>query len=469
MSVSNSNPARAFLIGAISVLPLLVWWAGWYPGFLSSDSVDQVGQAFRFDFANFHPIAHTASIWLLTIAWETPAAVTLVQLLVMAGILALAARRLSQLGVPFWLAGGAAIVIASIPMVAATTITVWKDVPFTLALLWAFTELLLIGRDRTAFWSSPWGPLRLGTALGLVWAFRSNGFLTVVPVLIVLAVVERHRLLAWARAVGAVAVVGLLLPLGLQLVLPVEPGGIEPAQVFLSDLAATAVHAPDTIDSEDAALLTAVAPLAVWTERYDCTDSTPLAFAEEFRAEVMADRPGPYRSLILEQVLQATPTIAGHRWCAADYLFVPVARTGTFLHYPPFAIPANDLGISRDPLSFRAYDATLVLYQFAETPERQWFTWRPALAILVGIAVWVAVATRRPLRMLLLAGSLYFAQLANVALTTPAQEFRFAFGLYVIALLSVPLLWLVVRPPAQAAANRSAHREPSDARQGHDV
>lgn len=447
--MTSAAPPRhraVFSLGLLAVVPMLVWWLGWFPGLMSSDSMDQYAQAVRFDFFAFHPIAHTAAMWLLTRLWETPAIVTLTQVLLMAIVLAYAGRRVSDLGAPWWAALIAVWVTAALPMVAVTTVTVWKDVGFTIALVWAFAELLGLAADRRAFWASPGGPVRLGAALGSTWALRSNGFITVVAVLVIIAVVERARLRALWPTAAAVVLVGLAIPAGLVAVLPVRPGTTEPAEVFISDIAATVVHAPETIDAGDRELLEAVAPMVIWRNQYECTDGTPLAFHPRFDAAVMREDPWAYRGLVAESVLQAFPTVAGHRWCAADYLFVPVARTGSFLHYPPFDIPANDLGVARDPVSFRLYDLTLAQYQWVEDGAHRWFTWRPAIVVLAGLATWVAVAVRRRLRPMLLAGSLLVAHLGNVAATTPAQEFRYALPLYVTALISLPLWWLVVDP-----------------------
>ena len=128
---------RALVLGWLSAVPLLIWWAGWFPGFLSTDSIDQLGQVDRFDFFNFHPIFHTFSMWVVTRIWDHPGAVTLVQVLLLAGLLGFVARRLVQVGVPWWLAVGAAWFTAALPMVGATTITIWKDIPYSLAVVWA--------------------------------------------------------------------------------------------------------------------------------------------------------------------------------------------------------------------------------------------------------------------------------------------------------------------------------------------
>lgn len=446
------RPRAAFLLGLLSALPLLAWWLGWFPALMSSDSMDQYRQAVEFDFFNFHPIAHTAALWLLTRPWQSPAMVSLVQLLAMTVALALAARRLTQAGVPMWFSVGAAWFVAALPMVAVTTITLWKDVPFTIAFVWAFAELLGMARDRDSFWASPGGPIRLGIALGALWALRANGFLTVMALLVILAVVERRRIRALVPTAVAVLGIGLVLPAILVAVLPVHPGGTEPAEVFISDIAATVVHRPSIHDADDRALIEAVAPTEVWIEMYDCTDGTPLAFDPRFSSRVMRDDPWAYRGLVVESLFQAFPTVAGHRWCAADYLILPVSRTGSFLHYPPFDIPQNELGVTRNPVSERLFAATLDLYQWVEDPTHRWLTWRPALMILLGLLTWAGVAVRRGTRALWPAGALFLIHLGNVAATTPAQEFRYAFPLYAVSLLSLPLWWLIVRSLHQPLA-----------------
>jgi hypothetical protein len=448
---SSDTPRTAFLLGLISVVPLLVWWLGWFPGFISSDSVDQLGQAARFEFSDLHPAFHTFTIWLVTRVWDSPGAVTLVQVLAMAGLLALAARRLVQVGVPLWGAVGAAWVVATLPAVSMTTIALWKDVPYTLALLWAFTELLLMARDPAGFWDRRQGPVRLGVAFGLVWLFRHNGNLTVLPMVIALAIGFRRHARGLLTGLAALVAVAFLVPAVLYRAIDVAPATIEPAEVFVSDIAASFTHSPAKFGEDDVALLEAVAPLDVWRDRYDCHDSTPLAFDPEFRTQVIRDRSGEFRSLVVRTLVRDPLTVLGHRWCAASYLFVPPQPADAYFQRPPFEVVPNTLGITRDPVSWRAYEATREVFVWAEADGRLWLTWRPALAVWLGIAAYAGIAWRRGrLLRLLWPGALIGFQVLNVVATTPAQEFRFAFGIYVMCLLSVPLAWLALRP-SQAA------------------
>ncbi len=445
-------PDRAFLLALAAVLPLFTWWLGWFPGFASSDSIDQLGQVRDFDFTNVHPALHSILMWVVTRVWDSPGAVTLVQVLAMTGLLALAARRLVQLGVPVWLSAGAAWLVAALPAVGTTTIALWKDVPFTLAMLWAFTELLLMARDPGGFWRQRGGPIRLGVALGLMWMFRHNGFITVGLLLMLLGVAFRRKLRPLLKTAAAVAVVVIAVDGLLYTALGVDRAAIEPSQVFISDVAASLTHEPGNFDAGELEYLAAVAPLDVWTGRYDCTNSTPLAFAPEFDAERIAADPWPFRRLAVKTWLRDADTVLGHRFCAASYLFWPIQPGNAYFHRPPFEIAANDLGITRDPVSYRAYDFTLSIFQWAEPDGRLWLTWRPALVLWAAAAVYAFAASRARWR-LLMPAALLAAHLVNVAVTTPAQEFRFAFGLYVAGILSLPLLWLVLRPEQESQAS----------------
>ncbi len=445
-SVLTDQTRRATVLGSLTIIPLLVWWAGWFPAIMSSDSTDQWGQVLAFSFQNVHPITDTAFLWVVSLVWASPGAVALVQVVLMALLLAVVARRLVQLGVRMPMAVAAVWIIALLPMTAATTITIWKDVPFTLAMGWVFTELLLLAANRDRFWATWHAPVRLGVGLGLMWALRANGKFTVIAFAVVLAVVFSARWRNLLIGGGAMLGVGVVLPGILIAVLPVTNRPIEPAQVFMPDVGAVVVHARDALSAEDLELVTAVAPLSVWEEQYACGDSSPLLFNADYDNSVVQDNASAYRGLILRAVLAAPATVAGHRWCAGEYLLSPFNRTDTFVHRPPFAIWPNELGLERAPLSDRAYAATLWAYKAVERPAIEWLTWRPAIYVLFGLLTFASLWRKEKLRPLSWIGLLFVLQLGNVFITSPSHEFRYAFGLYLFTLASVPLWYLIANP-----------------------
>ncbi len=78
------------------------------------------------------------------------------------------------------------------------------------------------------------------------------------------------------------------------------------------------------------------------------------------------------------------------------------------------------------------------------------------MPLWLALLTYLGVAMRRSLRPLLWPGALMGIQLVNLTLTPLAQEFRFAYGVYLMSWLSLPLLWLILRPDGQTSDHRSA-------------
>jgi hypothetical protein len=419
-----------------------VWWLGWYPGFGSSDTIDQFGQIEAGTYFNHHPAIHTLYLDILSLGGSRPGLVALFQLLVFGLLLAYAARWLVAAGVPTWLAVAVAWLLGLSPAIAPTTLALWKDVPFALMMLWAWIELLALAveRDRA---DRLWPAIRLGLALAGVWLLRGNGPITVLPMLLVLVWVYRHRL----RVVGiafATIVVSVLVTVGpLYSLLDVRGASIEPAQVFLPDVAASYVSEPETFTEADEDLLEAVAPPLIWTTQYDCYDSTPLLFHPMVDQTPVRETPGPYRSLELAVLTRDPDSVLAHRLCAANFVYAPAQPADAYFHRPPYDWPPNTVGLARAPISDRAFALTDAIWRWAEIDSRLWLTWRPAIVLLPALGAVVVFAFRA--RRFLLPSALLVAHTLNVMATSPAQEFRYAYPLYLMAALTLPLLWPALR------------------------
>jgi hypothetical protein len=442
---SNSTARRSFWLASLAGLPLLVWWLGWFPGFLSPDSVDQFAQIQTGDISNGHPAFHTITMWLITRIWNHAGAISLVQVIALTLVLSLVARRLVELGAPLWATVGAAWLAGLSPAVGQTAISLWKDVAFTAAFLWVFAELLQIVRQRDAYWWDAGNPIRLGAALSLVWLYRHNGLLTSLVVAAVLAVINRKHIYRLAPTVLTLFGIVLLMQGPVYWLFSVDRDGKPAAaEVLLPVVAASYVHEPGNFDESELRLLKSIAPLDVWASRYDCDTADPLLFDPEMNLNAIRANPAPFLRLGVRTVVRDFDTSLGQYWCRASYLFVPAQPDDAYLHRPPFAIPENTLGLKRDPIWSSAADATRWVFRNAESDGLLWLTWRPALAVWAMIATYVAVARRA--RLLLIPGTLVGIHLINVAATSLSHEFRFAFPLYVTAIMSLPLWWFVRYP-----------------------
>lgn len=457
----SRRPPAFFWLAGLSILPMLVWWLGWYPGFASSDTIDQWRQGLTGDYLSHHPPIHTLYLEVASLGNTRPGLVSLLQILALAGLLTVAAKRLIDAGVPQWLAVGAAWLTGLAPAVATMTLSLWKDAMFGLLLFWAWTELLYLTRNP-AGWNRPWPPIRLGLALAGVWTFRGNGPITVILLFAALAWIERRKIrrLLLPGAVAMVAAFTLTTPLGW--LLGVRGPGIDPAQVFLPDVAASFNSEPETFTKADLGLITDLAPVEVWEERYDCFDSTPLLFDPSFDHDPLRGDRDAYRGLVIAVALRDPDSVLEHRLCAANFLYWPAQPADAYFHRPPYDIPANDVGLTRDPLSERAFAITDAVWRWGE--NFLWLMWRPAIVLLPALLTLVVLGLRKRTRHLLIPGALFLAHYANAAITSPAQELRYAYPLYLVGMLTIPLLWLAARQADDRDRVSQPELQPGDTR-----
>jgi Family of unknown function (DUF6020) len=432
-------------LAAAAAAPLFVWWLGWYPGFASSDTIDQFTQVETGVYHNIHPAIHTLYLGLLSQGGVRPGLVTLFQLLALAALLAYAAKWLVAAGVPTWLAVGVAWLLGLSPAVAPTTLALWKDVPFALLMLWAWIELLALAIEPERSYR-PWPGVRLGLSLAGVWLFRGNGPITVLLVWVVVVWIFRRRLRFLGFMAGTVVIVVVAVVGPLYSMVGVEGSAIEPAQVFLPDVAGSYHDDAGTFTPEDLALMEEVAPLDVWSDRYDCYDSTPLLFDPEFDQTPVLASPGEFRDLELGVLFRDFGDVLVNRLCTANFVYSPPQPEDAYFHRPPYDIPANEVGLARDPKASWAFDVTDRIWRWAEIDSRLWLTWRPAILLLPALAAVVLFAFRD--RRLLLPSSLLLAHTLNVMATSPAQEYRYVFPLYLMAALTLTLIWPTFRSPA---------------------
>ena len=146
------RPARAASVVALHwyAAPCLVVWSvsllAFWPGMMSSDSVDQWGQMLSGQYNDVHPAAHTLTIWLVTRVWLSPAAYALAQIGALAFTFALAMRELALAGVSRRVQMALTALFALSPVNNVMVITLWKDIPYAIALLGLFWMLLRVWR-----------------------------------------------------------------------------------------------------------------------------------------------------------------------------------------------------------------------------------------------------------------------------------------------------------------------------------
>jgi hypothetical protein len=154
----------------------------------------------------YQPPLHTLTNWLITRLWLSPTAVAVAQIVALALALCLVLWGCARLGAPARIRWTTAIWLALVPANGFLTVTLWKDVPYTVAhaLLVALSLRLVVEQGEAL------GRMRflvaLVATLGAVALYRHNGAPVVAGYLVWLVSVVGHS--ERRRAIGvAVATV----------------------------------------------------------------------------------------------------------------------------------------------------------------------------------------------------------------------------------------------------------------------
>ena len=123
---------------------------------MSPDSQDQWNQILNHKFTNAHPVFHTLSNWLLTRLWLSPACVAAAQIAALSSLVGCGISHLRRVGMPRRLAVVTAMVFAVLPANATMVVTLWKDVPYSIALLLLSLLMLKMTLTEGAWIGRPW-------------------------------------------------------------------------------------------------------------------------------------------------------------------------------------------------------------------------------------------------------------------------------------------------------------------------
>lgn len=170
-----------FLIQSII---LGVYFYGLNPGNMSYDTYNQVCQLKGIiKFNTWHPIGHTLFIGLLLKIWDNYAIITIFQILIFTLVTTSFYITLLKNNIKWQVIYLAAIVISGIPSTGVNVVTQWKDIPFTVGLLWGTLIIFKMCLNKDYFRSLT-HIFEFVFCLFTISLFRFNGILAFILMLI---------------------------------------------------------------------------------------------------------------------------------------------------------------------------------------------------------------------------------------------------------------------------------------------
>jgi hypothetical protein len=448
---------------AVWVFALLAFW----PGLMSPDSLDQWWELRKAEFHDAHPAIHTMLMWLVTRVWMSPAAIALAQIVALAGVLGWGLSRLRTLGMPFWLVWATAAAFALSPVNYRMVITLWKDIPFSIAMLALVVLLVQIIVTDGQWLRRRMSWLVLGLVVALASLMRHNGIPAAFGALLPLPVFYRRH---WWRVGLALATAGACVLLvrgplynvvGVKGVVGLSKyrrAALE--SVSGSTIAHLAAHVAYStpLEADERALLERIAPLSKWRQYYDPLRRDRLRaltrnpadpeYVKSHRDEI---------SELCERLGRRNPrAVLRHYYWRTSFVWRIAHRHNSYYsralgnRYEGeiLTICSNKQGLEPQPIvpAWREWLGNLSTR--LDSQRWFWLTWRPALylwSFVAGVVVAALRARRWSYLMLLVPVGIHSFFVAWLA---PSQDFRYQYPVYLTGLLLAAFLLWSVPPPA---------------------
>lgn len=164
------------IIFLIFFVPWIIAGISFYPGNMSSDAVSQVTQAYGwYQIDNAHPAFNTIVIrWLFKI-WDCPFIIVIAYQLYLAIICTYIYKYLYNKNINSKFLYISAIIFSLSCNNVSLLTMIWKDVPFTISLLWLTFELYKLAKEKDEYMGKISNIIKLIIALVLTYVSRHNG------------------------------------------------------------------------------------------------------------------------------------------------------------------------------------------------------------------------------------------------------------------------------------------------------
>ena len=265
---------------SISLIYLIIYACCYYPGLLSLDSIDQVGQVMSGQYSNHQPFYHTLILGVFlrigtALFGSINAAVAtyvVFQIIFMAFTFAFVIYNMAVLKLPTWACAVTAVWYAVMPFHIMYSFTVWKDVYFG-----AFVTLMIIFfiRLMKGIGSSIASYVGFTLCSLVMCLIRSNGLFAYVFVLLSVVLLARKQKKLILIMIATVVAAFVLKHSVLSLLGVTPPDTVESLSIPLQQIART-IADDGYIDPEDAGFLSQIADITAIADTYDPNISDPV-------------------------------------------------------------------------------------------------------------------------------------------------------------------------------------------------
>lgn len=426
-------------------LPMLLVWTFYlltfWPGEMSPDSIVQWGQILTGRFTDTHPAIHTMLLWLITRMWLSPAPIAILQIIVVCFSVAWGMKTLLELGINLPAAWLIAIVFALSPINSTMVISIWKDIPYGVALFLFSIQCLKIIISNGK-WLSEWQNIMAMVFAGLcVMLFRHNGIPVPILSLVVLAIIYRPVQIKFGVIIMCMLVSWWFIrgPF-YDLVGVSKIGGLENAQIT-HHIAAHIIKG-NSLTEEEQRIANTLLPNKNWG--YNCCRIDETMGTQGFSWVRISENSKEANQLFFKLLLKEPSIDLQDLVCSSQIVWsinssCGMVVTRTISHNRQ--ITDNPYGLFPQSKIPTANEYLTNLYNTAFFISKLQFYWYPAIYLTVLIVGSILLSIWKKIKkgyLFCVPAIIQSIILALVSLN--AGDFRYQYGVYLLGLFSLGLL-----------------------------
>ena len=410
----------------------------YYPGMMSPDSIVQWKQMLNLTFDDYHPVFHTLTNYLVTRVNQSPASVSLFQIILGSLIVNYGLLKLEQNGLEKKQVNILFLVYILNPANSLMMITLWKDIDYTIFLFLATIYLFLIQRSNGAWLKSNKNQLLLGFTMAFVYLYRYNGLISFVFVFLSLAVFYKKQIKQILKVflVSILIIAFINVPLNKLLnVKHIETGGWGFFIIPLHQIGAM-VSKDVQLEEKNKNILEKIMPIIKWKRNYDKNVPCSIVLNNDF--DILEFRKNKINvfKLWLELTVK-NPKIAYNAFIYETSVLWQINQLeGSYVYTAPREIFKNDIGLKMESKATGIKQKLDKVINFSETKPINWIFWRPGIYLFFGMLGVFIYCLKTSYKGMII-GVPLISNLMGLLVSVQAQDIRYMY----IALFSAGFLF----------------------------
>lgn len=435
---ANMEKYSAFRVFIVYFTPMYVLYClyllSYYPAIMSYDSIDQWKQADSFVLNDWHPVFHTLFVYIIKQLNNTPAAVAFIQIITLSAAISLLLMQLEKSGVKRRTGFILSFIYALNPVNGIFSISMWKDIPYSISLIFLSYVLLKIYSSEGNWILKNYNKLTLGIILLCTSLFRHNGLVPVLVSSLLLIIVYKAHYKRFLIIFTLTGLLFIFIKIPLYNILNVsKTSDMQPYVLSMLQISAIA-HNNGKVDDKEKEFLSKMAEWEDLKKGYNRYNILGITSSDSFNKDFFKQNKAKYIKTWIKLVLK-NPGISVKAYLDRINLIWRIDNpTGVNNLVSNSVIYTNDMGLkteSRLPFLKNILDA---IADATKKPYLNWLFWRPAIYLYITLIICILILFSGINRKSLLVLIPSLANVAGLILVTVSSQTRY----YYASLLVLP-------------------------------